>query len=388
MSDPTSTPHSVSLKRPPPGAWVLGWYASLFRELFRPEQGGRAWTMNKGWWSRVPLVITLLVFLWGLRRAASHSFVHADHLSFLLGAVVWLTVAMWVASAGRNAALLGSLRGLSVAKAATFLFATALLITLARFDYIDPCWTPVLLAALHATAAAGRFRAPFVAFPVAGLLIVLGLPAIHENVQRSIVNHFHRLYYHRDTYNNTTWMGVPVQKCPLDLWIFQEIVHETRPDVIVEAGTYKGGSAFFLASILDAVGHGQVVSIDIVEHEERPDHPRVHYLLGSSTSEEIVDQVKLFIREGDTVMVALDSDHRRDHVLDELRIYSELVTVGSYLIVEDTHFNGNPILPGWGPGPNEALQAFLAEDDRFVADQSREKLLLSFNRGGYLLRKQ
>ena len=342
---------------------------------------------REGWWRRAPLVVALLAFLWGLERAASHSFVHADHLSFLLGAAVWLTVAIWAASARRTAGLVGRLRGLTVAKAAVLLVATALPIALARFDYIDPCWTPVLLATFHATAAAGRFRAPLLALPVVGVLLTVGIPTIHESVQRSIVNHFHRLYYHFGTYNNTTWMGVPVQKCPLDLWIFQEIVQEVRPDVIVEAGTYKGGSAFFLASILDAVGHGQVVSIDIVEQKARPDHPRVHYLLGSSTSEEIVKQVKSFIREGNTVMVALDSDHRRDHVLAELRIYSELVTAGSYLIVEDTHFNGNPILPDWGPGPNEALQAFLAEDDRFVVDTSREKLLMSFNRGGYLRKK-
>ncbi len=299
---------------------------------------------REGWWSRAPLAIALLVFLWGLQRAASHSFVHADHLSFLLGAAVWLSVAIWAASAGRTATLVGRLRGLTVAKAAVLLVAIALPIALARFDYIDPCWTPVLLATLHATAAAGRFRAAL-ALPVVGVLLTVGIPTIHESV------------------------------------------HEVRPDVIVEAGTYKGGSAFFLASILDAVGHGQVVSIDIVEHKARPDHPRVHYLLGSSTSEEIVEQVKSFIREGDTVMVALDSDHRRDHVLAELRIYSEVVTAGSYLVVEDTHFNGNPILPDWGPGPNEALQAFLAEDDRFVVDTSREKLLMSFNRGGYLRKK-
>ena len=341
---------------------------------------------RSAWWSRAPLAIALLASLWGLQRAAAHSFVHADHLSFLLGAAVWLSVAIWAASAGRTAALVGRLRRLTVAKAAVLLVAIALPIALARFDYIDPCWTPVLLATLHATAAAGRFRAAL-ALPVVGVLLTLGMPTIHANVHRSIVNHFHRLYYHHGTYNNTAWLGVPVQKCPLDLWIFQEIVHEVRPDVIVEAGTYKGGSAFFLASILDAVGHGQVVSIDIVEHEERPDHPRVHYLLGSSTSEEIVDQVRSFIREGDTVMVALDSDHRRDHVLEELRIYSDLVTAGSYLIVEDTHLNGNPILPGWGPGPNEALESFLAKDDRFVVDASREKLLMSFNRGGYLRKK-
>jgi len=199
---------------------------------------------------------------------------------------------------------------------------------------------------------------------------------------------FHRLYHARGdlTYNNTYWFGVPVQKCPLDLWVFQEILFETRPDVVVETGTYKGGSAYFFASMFDLMGRGRVITIDLQDQPGKPRHPRIEYLLGSSTSEEIVRQVRERLQPGERVMVALDSDHAMAHVLEELRLYSGLVTPGNYLVVEDTHFNGHPILARFGPGPMEAVRQFLEQNPEFEADRSREKFGLTFNPNGWLRR--
>ena len=207
----------------------------------------------------------------------------------------------------------------------------------------------------------------------------------HSRPER-VVDAFHE-WYHRNgdrTYNRTSWLGVAAQKCPLDLWVLQEIIHEIRPDVIVETGTYKGGSAYYYASLLDLFGHGRVVTVDIEEQPGLPRHDRITYLLGSSESDEILRRVEDSIGDGEKVMVLLDSDHSRDHVLKELRRYSDLVTVGSYLVVEDTHFNGNPILPNFGPGPMEAVQEFLAGNTGFEVDRSRERFGLTFNRSGYL----
>ena len=219
------------------------------------------------------------------------------------------------------------------------------------------------------------------------LTVLIG-SAVFLDAQRSqqIVDDFHKLYYQSSgqTWLNTRWLGVPIQKCPLDLQVFQEIIWETRPDVIVEAGTAFGGSALFMADVLDAVGKGRVVTIDIKDIKGRPQHGRITYLTGSSTSPAIVAKVKSMIRPGETVMVDLDSDHRKAHVLKEMRLYAPLVTKGSYLIVEDTNINGHPVEPNFGPGPAEALAEFLKGNRDFVVDKQREKLILTFNPGGYL----
>jgi cephalosporin hydroxylase len=175
------------------------------------------------------------------------------------------------------------------------------------------------------------------------------------------------------TWADTYWLGVPVLKCPLDLWIYQEIIFEVKPDVIIECGTFRGGSALFLAHMCDLVNNGRIISIDIEYREDRPKHERITYLIGSSTSEEIVRKVKSLIRDRDKVMVILDSDHHKEHVLKELKIYSKFVTKGSYLIVEDTNINGHPVVPDFGPGPLEAVEEFLKENKNFVADRTKEK---------------
>jgi cephalosporin hydroxylase len=85
-------------------------------------------------------------------------------------------------------------------------------------------------------------------------------------------------------------------------------------------------------------------------------------------------------------MVTLDSLHTRDHVIQELRLYSPFVTPGNYLVVEDSNVNGNPIYPGTGPGPMEALSEFLAENNHFISDREREKYGFTFNPRGWLKR--
>ena len=106
-----------------------------------------------------------------------------------------------------------------------------------------------------------------------------------------------------------------------------------------------------------------------------------------STADAIVVQVKESIGDDESVMVILDSDHRRDHVLDELRIYKDVVTKGQYMIVEDTNLNGHPVAPEFGPGPMEALNEFLSENDELVQDKEMEKFYLTFNPGGYLIKQ-
>jgi cephalosporin hydroxylase len=201
------------------------------------------------------------------------------------------------------------------------------------------------------------------------------------------VDEFHRSYYDSRVWLDTRWLGTPAQKCPLDLWVYQEILAELRPSLIVETGTADGGSALYLASVCDLLGHGHVVTID-VEVRDRPGHPRIRYVTGSSTDPTIVEQVRLMAIGASRVLVVLDSDHSRDHVLAELEAYAPFVTPSSYLIVEDTNVNSHPVLPEHGPGPAEAVDAFLAlRGDQFEVDRAREKFGLTFNPGGYLRRR-
>ena len=227
---------------------------------------------------------------------------------------------------------------------------------------------------------------PSVVALIAALAVIAGLGTYIAT--QNVPDSFHRYYYDKQVWENTKWLGVRIQKLPMDLVVYQEILYELKPDVIVEAGTNYGGSAYFFASMMDLIGNGRVITIDIKEQPNRPQHPRITYLLGSSTAPDTIAKVRSLIPAQAKVMVVLDSDHSRDHVLNELRLYQAFVSPRQYLVVEDTNVNGHPVFRGHGPGPMEALDAFLEENRDFEIDQSREKFLLTFNPRGYLKKKR
>ena len=206
------------------------------------------------------------------------------------------------------------------------------------------------------------------------------------------VDAFHELYYNNwdRTWEATTWLGVKVLKCPTDLWIYQELLHRLRPDLIIECGTAHGGGAYFFASILDLLGAGSVLTIDYFGAKTfpaQPQHPRIEYMVGDSTSEHVLTTVRERAGAATHVFVVLDSDHRQAHVAAELEAYAPLVTSGSYLVVEDTNVNGHPVVPEHGPGPMEAIEAFLPHHPEFQRDADCEKFFMTFNPGGFLRRQ-
>lgn len=211
---------------------------------------------------------------------------------------------------------------------------------------------------------------------------------ISPKTETEIIDSFHRLYYNSyhfgKVWSDMRWLGTRVTKCPLDCWIYQEILFEIRPDVIIECGTSHGGSALFLASICDLLNQGRVITVDIRKQPGLPEHKRIKYLLGSSTDPKIVDMVKEHINPGEKILVILDSLHTCEHVLQEMNIYGQLVTKGSYMIVEDSNLNGHPVISEMVPGPMEAIYEFFKNNKEFEIDKSREKLLLSWNPNGYL----
>ena len=210
-----------------------------------------------------------------------------------------------------------------------------------------------------------------------------------------IVSWFHQLYYlhgkeRNGTWQQTYWMGVRTEKLPLDMWIYQEILHHMRPDFILETGTRNGGSALFFCQMMDLIGGVpcDMVTVDITAPEAPPRHPRLTYLTGSSTDAHIVEEVKRRAAGKKSVMVVLDSDHSRDHVLAEMRAYHHLVTPRNYMVVEDSNMNGHPVWPEAGPGPMEAIEAFMKENSDFAIDSNAEKFLFTFNPNGFLRKKK
>lgn len=203
------------------------------------------------------------------------------------------------------------------------------------------------------------------------------------------IDKFHVWYEENKIWEKTTWLGVPCWKLPFDLQIMQEIIFEVQPDYLIETGTGYGGSALFFASIMELIGRGKVLTIDI---ESKVDiaslggkelyKRRVEFITGSSMDEDVVRRVKKVI--GGKVVVVLDSWHTKTHVLQELEMYSPLVSMNSYMVVEDTHVSDHPVPWKWGPGPFEAVEEFLLKNPQFMVDKKCEKLGFTFNPNGYL----
>lgn len=172
-----------------------------------------------------------------------------------------------------------------------------------------------------------------------------------------------------------TWLGVKIKKTPLDAFIFQEIITQKRPDTIIETGTANGGSAYFFATLFDLLKiDGKVITVDIKEERGRPQHPKIEYI----TSDCLLTDIKPV---GKT-MVVLDCNHKADHVYQEMLKFSPMVTSGQYMVVEDTDYSRRR-----GRGPRHAINQFMRENNDFENDKAREKLCISSNLGGWLLRK-
>lgn len=194
-----------------------------------------------------------------------------------------------------------------------------------------------------------------------------------------MIDEYHRLWYDEAarglTWGSTTYFGIKLWKHPCDLHLYAELIHQIQPTLVIETGTAFGGSALYFAHLMDQIGHGKVLSIDLNPVQKSyPRHPRISYLGGrSSTHLETVREAGLAAilaaQQKGAVMVILDSDHSQKHVEQELRCYASLVTPASYLVVEDTEINGHPVYEKFGPGPYEAVEKWLPQHPEFVEDR-------------------
>jgi cephalosporin hydroxylase len=201
---------------------------------------------------------------------------------------------------------------------------------------------------------------------------------------------YHRYLIARTgNFATTRWLGVPIWQNVLDAWTIQETIADVRPALLIETGTHRGGSALMYAHLMDLLGHGRVITIDIVDaHQLR--HPRVTFLHGSSIDSDIVREVTEQAAAADgPVMVVLDGDHSREHVARELELYAPLVTPGSYLLSQDGVIDQFGFFRDSRPGPLDANQAFLEGHPEFEHDRERnERFGLTHHPLGWLRRRQ
>lgn len=177
------------------------------------------------------------------------------------------------------------------------------------------------------------------------------------------------------------WMGRPIIQLPEDMVRLQEVIYALKPDVLVETGVAHGGSLIFYASLFEAMNKGRVIGVDIEirQHnrqaiEAHEMKKRIELIEGSSTAPEVIDQVKAQIKPGETVLVVLDSNHSHAHVLDELKLYGEMIPVGSYVVATDgimAQVKGGPRTGedwDWN-NPQKAVHDFVTQDKRFIVEE-------------------
>lgn len=235
------------------------------------------------------------------------------------------------------------------------------------------------------------------------------------SLQSDALTLFKRTCDYKYSYN-FAWMGRPIIQFPQDMQAMQELVWEVKPDLIIETGIAHGGSLIMNASLLamldytDAIESGELldpnkpkrrvlgIDIDIREHnrkaiEAHPMSNRIDMIQGSSIAEDIVNQVKAYAKNYKRILISLDSNHTHDHVLEELKAYAPLTSVGSYCVVFDTVVEDMPkeMFPDrpWGPGnnPKTAVWEYLKSHPEFEIDKSiQNKLLITVAPDGYLKR--
>jgi cephalosporin hydroxylase len=214
---------------------------------------------------------------------------------------------------------------------------------------------------------------------------------MRADYRRRFAMSLHRwlLYHQTDiVFGGCHWMGARAHKNPMDAWIYQEILWEVKPDVVVEIGSCYGGTTLYLAHMLDLIGKGTVVSVDIDRSKFSVSHPRIVEVTGDSGSPDTVARVTANC-SGKSTLVIHDGDHRMGPVLRDLRAYSSLVSLGSYLIVEDgvmDLFRPGDGIGTFSPGPLVAIEAFLRERPEFAVDSRRERYVMTYNPRGFLRR--
>ncbi len=198
-----------------------------------------------------------------------------------------------------------------------------------------------------------------------------------------VVHAFRDLTEKYKIWQKMLWKGVPIAKTPEDCWLYQETIFDLRPALIVEFGTHLGGSALFFADMMDLaeINRARVLTIDKLRHERMPSHHRIDYLTAHSRSDEAVAAVRKAVdNAGGPILFIEDSLHTPEHTAGELELYADLVTPGSWFVVEDCGWPDQTMLI------QDVMADFLRRRTDFAVDVSKGKFLLTLAPGGWLKR--
>jgi cephalosporin hydroxylase len=209
-----------------------------------------------------------------------------------------------------------------------------------------------------------------------------------------LLEQYHKWYYYNDVWKKISFMGIETWKSVSDMWNYQEIIFKLKPSLIIEFGTNAGGATLYFSMILKEVNsNSKVFSVDI-NLEKVPqslkNNNHIEFMTSSSTDDKVFNRLLALKAEfKGTIFAILDSDHSKNHVLNEMELLRNILDSGDYLVVEDSNINGNPILSGWGDGPMEAIEEYFRKyPDDYVVDLKRaEKFGFTFAPKGFLIRK-
>jgi len=216
---------------------------------------------------------------------------------------------------------------------------------------------------------------------------------IFQYIDRCGIKIVTRIYWREKVVLKTKWLGVTSIQYPNDNWVMQEIISEIKPDFIVETGTANGGTTLFYATVLEKVNpKGKVITVDIDPRIEEAGkfqvfRDKVEVIKGDSVSAEVIDAISKRVKNC-KVLVTLDSLHTKKHVLKELNLYSNFVSLNSYIVVQDTHLGEqkDSLRHVKGGGPWEAMEEFLKNNKNFEIDHSKEKYFITQHPSGFLKR--
>jgi cephalosporin hydroxylase len=217
-----------------------------------------------------------------------------------------------------------------------------------------------------------------------------------KQIKRNAGRDYLLWYYYSQAWKQTSWLGVETQKLPTDMWSYQEILTQLRPRLVIEFGSWMGGSALFFSGVLQQLGSNyKIFSVDVNHerlHERARKDPNIIFFRSSSSNPEVAQRIsELRVAFPGPVFAILDSDHSMTHVLAELILLRELLVRGDYVIVEDSNISGHPVIsPDWGLGPYEAIQEYMRrypEDYEFDRTTENKFAGVTFAPSGFLIRR-